>query len=327
MFAGKNEIELFGSSLPILSSTCFIINWRTRPNENDLSNHSRCSFIPFPFIFSSSTNGDKNHVTYTNAFIATASHSFSYFTCFAILQWENGIAFGAYYIRWFKTNRFWWKGKWRILLLYNRKTSQLKWIHSQWMVNGEWSQQTLALTLSMAYYSFFIFLTSMQMRDKIVKNACNKEILRYNNKLKSTEYQVPCYMWKWKYELNQCSILSMICRIFSYIHQSWKPEAVITLKIYIFQISFPFSDWECLPRHFERCFSNMSEIHRSNTKSGELMNRKNVMSFHPSIADHIIWNDHINSSWIEKKKTRHKQKSRVFPKRLSTPSEIIFEIE
>lgn len=83
LFVGMSEIELL-FWFTFFLSMCFIINWRTRPNENDLSNHSRCSFIPFTFFFS--TNGDKNHVTYTNAFIATASHSFSYFTCLAILQ-------------------------------------------------------------------------------------------------------------------------------------------------------------------------------------------------------------------------------------------------
>lgn len=124
---------------------------------------------------------------------------------------------------------------------------------------------------SMAYYysSVFILVTSMQMRDNIVKNACNKEILRYNKLKRVLSTKLQWNMVNVKiFELNQFFILNVndLSHFFpSYICESGKPEAVITSKIDIFQIYiFPFSDLECLlfTKLLTRYLSNISEIHR-----------------------------------------------------------------
>lgn len=119
-----------------------------------------------------------------------------------------------------------------------------------------------------------------------------------------------------------------LCRIFFSFFESgkWKAWSCYHLLEDIhFANIIPLFWLKMFTKPLKRYFNNMSEIHRLIWKSGELMNRKNAMCFHPSIADQIIWNDHIlcarNQFQLDgKEKTRHKQKSCVFPERLSIPT-------
>lgn len=165
----------------------------------------------------------------------------------------------------------------------------------------------------------------MQMRDKMVKNACNKKILRYN-KLESTKW-VPSSMFHVKVKIWIESILHSLCQMshFFFKHSwEWNAWSCYHLEDIHFSNIIPLFWLGMFTKPLKRYFSKTSEIYRLNLQSGKLMYRKNAMSFHISMADHIIENDHIsyrqNQFQLDREtKTCHKQKSHVFSERRSVP--------
>lgn len=150
----------------------------------------------------------------------------------------------------------------------NGKTSQLKWIHSQWMVNGLYKRLLWHFQWHIIHSLFLLLQCRWETKlwkMHVIKKSADIII---NSKVLSTKFHVLCESenMNWiQFFILYVNDLSHFCSYNTFMRVE-SLKLLSPWRYTFFKYHSPFFDWECLARHSERCFSNMSKIHRLNTK-------------------------------------------------------------